>query len=419
MRRPLILEGARQVGKTWLLDEFGKSEYKHYIKINCDNNPKVADLFVDYDTSRILRIVSAISGKPVKPGETLVFFDEIQDLPKALGSLKYFSEDASDYHIAVAGSLLGLKCRQGESFPVGKVDRLRLYPLSFNEFLRALGEDGKEELLASCRWEDIRSLRSSFIELLRQYYFTGGMPACVREYARSQDVLAVRELQKAILHDYDDDMAKHAPKQDLAKIRIVWNSIPSQLAKENKKFVYGAIRKGARAAQYEDAIQWLCDAGLVRKVMRVSKIASPLKFYEDFSSFKLFMNDCGLFGALAETPIKDILMGSSIFEEYKGAFTEQYVEQQIASSGNPSLYYYTNENSTSEIDFVLQRASAAVPVEVKAEENLRSRSLKAVLSADGELRGLRVSMSDFRSEERFDNIPLYAVGSYFGQESGA
>lgn len=414
-RKPLILEGARQVGKTWLLDEFGKGEYKHYIKINCDNNPDVAGLFADYDIKRILRVVSAVGKKPVLPGETLIFFDEIQELPKALGALKYFSEDAPQIHVAAAGSLLGIKYHQGESFPVGKVDTLRLFPLSFNEFLLAIGESQKEEILSSLLWNDIKSLRLSFIELLRQYYFTGGMPACVKEYAKSGDVLKVRAIQKSILHDYDDDIAKHAPKSDVAKIRIVWNSIPSQLAKENKKFVYGAIRKGARASEFENAIQWLCDAGIVQKVPRISKIAMPVKFYEDFSAFKLFMNDCGLFGALSDTPIKDILLGSKVFEEYKGAFTEQYVEQQIVSGGNSSLYYYTNENSTSEIDFVMQLKDSLLPIEVKAEENLHARSLKAVLDKDQSLRGLRISMSDYRQDARFDNLPLYATASYFSQ----
>lgn len=416
-RKPLILEGARQVGKTWLIDEFGPKEFKYYIKINCDNNPELSDLFLDYDIERILRVISAIAKKPVKPGETLIFLDEIQELPKALGSLKYFSENAPEYHIIVAGSLLGIKYHQEESFPVGKVDVLKLHPLDFNEFLLAVGENKKEEILSGCMWNDIKSLKSSFVELLRQYYFTGGMPACVKEYVQTQDVLRVREIQKAILHDYDDDIAKHAKKNDIAKIRIVWNSIPSQLAKENKKFVFGAIRKGARAAEYENAIQWLCDAGLVHKVNRVSKIAMPLKFYEDFSAFKLFMNDSGLFGALTETPIKDIILGSRIFEEYKGAFTEQFVEQQIASCGNYTLYYYTNDNSTSEIDFVTQRFDRALPIEVKAEENLRSRSLKSVLYKDAALRGLRISMSDYREEERFDNLPLYAVKSYFGEKN--
>lgn len=413
--KPLILEGARQVGKTWLLDEFGNAEFKHYIKINCDNNPEVANLFVDYDIKRILRIVSAIAKKPVIPGETLIFFDEIQELPKALGSLKYFSENAPEYHVAAAGSLLGIKYHQGESFPVGKVDSLRLFPLNFNEFLLAVGESQKEKILSSLNWDDIKSLKSSFIELLRQYYFTGGMPECVKEYAASGDVLKVREIQEAILHDYDDDIAKHAPKSDIAKIRIVWNAIPAQLAKENKKFVYGAIRKGARAAEYENAIQWLCDAGIVHKVSRVSKIAMPVKFYEDYAAFKLFMNDCGLFGALSETPIKNILLGSSIFEEYKGAFTEQFVHQQIKSCKFPSMHYYTNDNSTSEIDFVMQHNSAVIPIEVKAEENLHSRSLKAVLDKDEILHGLRISMSDFRKEARFDNLPLYAISSYFAR----
>ena len=412
-RKPLILEGARQVGKTWLIDEFGSKEFKYYIKINCENNPEVSDLFSDYDIKRILRVISALAKKPVKPGETLIFLDEVQELPKALGSLKYFSENAPEYHIVVAGSLLGIKYHQGESFPVGKVDVLKLYPLDFNEFLLAMGENQKEEILSGCNWEDIKSLKSSFIELLRQYYFTGGMPSCINEYVKTQDVLRVREIQKAILHDYNDDIAKHAPKNEIAKIRIIWNAIPAQLAKENKKFVFGAIRKGARAAEYENAIQWLCDAGLIHKVMRLSKIAMPLKFYEDYSAFKLFMNDSGLFGALTETPIKDILLGNHIFEEYKGAFTEQFVEQQIKSCDNYTLYYYTNDNSTSEIDFVTQKNDEALPIEVKAEENLRSRSLKAVLDKDNTLRGLRISMSDYREETRFDNLPLYAVKSYF------
>lgn len=395
------------------MDEFGSKEFKYYIKINCENNPEIQDLFSDYDVKRIFRIISAISKKPVRPNETLIFFDEIQELQKALGSLKYFSENASEYHIVAAGSLLGIKYHQGESFPVGKVNTLRLFPMNFDEFLMALDENQKAEILESLNWKDIKALKSSYIELLRQYYFTGGMPACVKEYVQNQDVLNVREIQKSILHDYDADIAKHASKDEISKIRIVWNAIPSQLAKENKKFVYGAIRKGARAAEYENAIQWLCDAGLVHKISRVSKITLPLKFYEDFNAFKLFMNDCGLFGALTNTPIQDILLGNKIFEEYKGAFTEQFVEQQIASTRNFPLYYYTNDNSTSEIDFVMQNGSNVLPIEVKAEENLRSRSLKAVLDKDANLHGLRISMSDFRSEERFDNLPLYAVCSYF------
>ena len=415
-RKPLILEGARQVGKTWLLDEFGKNEYESYIKINCDNNTELENLFADYDITRILRIISAIAKKNIEPNKTLIFFDEIQELPKALGSLKYFAENAPEYHVAAAGSLLGIKYHQGESFPVGKVDTLRLFPLNFNEFLLAIGENQKEEILSSRDWNDIKALKTSYIELLRQYYFTGGMPACVKEYAETGDVLKIRQIQNAILHDYDDDIAKHAPKSDVAKIRIVWNAIPAQLAKENKKFIYGAIRTGARAAEFENTIQWLCDAGIVHKVTRVSKIAMPLKFYEDYPAFKLFMNDCGLFGALTDTPIKDILLGNSIFEEYKGAFTEQYVEQQIASCAgikNPVLHYYTNDNSTSELDFVMQHRNKILPIEVKAEENLRSRSLKAVLDKDEGLHGLRISMSDFRNEVRFDNLPLYAVYSYF------
>lgn len=408
-RKPLILEGARQVGKTWLLKEFGSKEYENFIYINCDNNPQIADLFYDYDIDRILRAVSAYSNQKIEKHKTFIFFDEIQEIKNALHSLKYFCEQAPEYHIAMAGSLLGIKLHEGTSFPVGKVQTLRLYPMNFTEFLMAMGKDALVEILNSKNWAEICSFRTQFIELLRQYYFTGGMPAVVQEYVSSGDLQKVRSLQNEILSNYANDISKHAPVKDVPKINLVWNSIPSQLAKENKKFVYGAIKKGARAAEYENAIQWLCNAGLVTKVSRVKKASMPLKFYEDFSAFKLFVLDCGLFGAMSGTPAKDILIGSNIFSEYKGAFTEQFVAQQFFAAEGVAPYYFTNENSTLELDFVIQTEDKVIPIEVKAEENLRSKSLSSFLEKNPELHGLRFSMADYREQERFTNIPLYAI----------
>lgn len=408
-RKPLILEGARQVGKTWLLKEFGSKEYENFIYINCDNNPQIADLFYDYDIDRILRAVSAYSNQKIEKHKTFIFFDEIQEIKNALHSLKYFCEQAPEYHIAMAGSLLGIKLHEGTSFPVGKVQTLRLYPMNFTEFLMAMGKDALVEILNSKNWAEICSFRTQFIELLRQYYFTGGMPAVVQEYVSSGDLQKVRSLQNEILSNYANDISKHAPVKDVPKINLVWNAIPSQLAKENKKFVYGAIKKGARAAEYENAIQWLCNAGLVTKVSRVKKASMPLKFYEDFSAFKLFVLDCGLFGAMSGTPAKDILIGSNIFSEYKGAFTEQFVAQQFFAAEGVAPYYFINENSTLELDFVIQTEDKVIPIEVKAEENLRSKSLSSFLEKNPELHGLRFSMADYREQERFTNIPLYAI----------
>ena len=408
-RKPLILEGARQVGKTWLLKEFGSKEYENFIYINCDNNPQIADLFYDYDIDRILRAVSAYSNQKIEKHKTFIFFDEIQEIKNALHSLKYFCEQAPEYHIAMAGSLLGIKLHEGTSFPVGKVQTLRLYPMNFTEFLMAMGKDALVEILNSKNWAEICSFRTQFIELLRQYYFTGGMPAVVQEYVSSGDLQKVRSLQNEILSNYANDISKHAPVKDVPKINLVWNAIPSQLAKENKKFVYGAIKKGARAAEYENAIQWLCNAGLVTKVSRVKKASMPLKFYEDFSAFKLFVLDCGLFGTMSGTPAKDILIGSNIFSEYKGAFTEQFVAQQFFAAEGVAPYYFTNENSTLELDFVIQTEDKVIPIEVKAEEHLRSKSLSSFLEKNPELHGLRFSMADYREQERFTNIPLYAI----------
>ena len=409
-RKPLILQGARQVGKTWILKDFARREYKNLAYISCENNERMRELFADYDTERIIRGISAVTMQSIVPGETLIFIDEIQEIPKAVSSLKYFCENQNEYHIAVAGSLLGIALHEGESFPVGKVDVIQLYPMTFEEFILALGKEQLLEILESRNWNEIGMMRTELIENLRMYYFTGGMPEVVDLFVKTQDIPKVRALQNRILADYALDISKHAPKSAIPKISLVWNSIPSHLAKENKKFVYGALRKGARAAQYEDAIQWLVNAGLAYKITRVSKAAMPLHFYEQADVFKLFMHDCGLFGAMSETPPDLILLGSKVFEEYKGAFTEQFVLQQLKAMDDVFIHYYTNDDSTLEIDFLLQHGNKILPVEVKAEENLQSKSMKSFLAKNPDLHGLRFSMSPYREQERMTNIPLYAVG---------
>ncbi|MBD5407732.1 MAG: ATP-binding protein [Treponema sp.] len=408
-RKPLILQGARQVGKTWILKDFAKREYKNLAYISCENNERMRELFADYDTERIIRGISAVTMQSIIPGETLIFIDEIQEIPKAVSSLKYFCENQNEYHIAVAGSLLGIALHEGESFPVGKVDVIQLYPMNFEEFILALGKEKLLEILKSRNWNEISMMKTELIENLRVYYFTGGMPEVVDLFVKTQDIVKVRALQNRILADYALDISKHAPKTEIPKISLVWNSIPSHLAKENKKFVYGALRKGARAAQYEDAIQWLVNAGLAYKITRVSKAAMPLHFYEQTDVFKLFMHDCGLFGAMSKTPPDLILLGSKVFEEYKGAFTEQFVLQQLKAMEDVFIHYYTNDDSTLEIDFLLQCGNKILPVEVKAEENLQAKSMKSFLAKNPDLHGVRFSMSPYREQERMTNIPLYAV----------
>ncbi|MBR6200924.1 MAG: ATP-binding protein [Spirochaetales bacterium] len=415
-RKPLILQGARQVGKTWLLKEFARRSYKNCAYISCENSPRMQKLFADYDTMRIIRGISALTDQTIVPNETLIVIDEIQEIPKALSCLKYFCENQNEYHIAVAGSLLGVALHQGESFPVGKVDVISLYPMTFEEFLRAMSKDKLLAILQNADWNEICLLSTELIEYLRMYYFTGGMPEVVDLFVRTQNIREVRQLQNRILADYALDISKHAPKSDIPKISLVWNSIPSHLAKENKKFVYGALRKGARAAQYEDAIQWLVNAGLAYKVTRVKKASLPLNFYEESEVFKLFMLDCGLFGALSKTPPDLILVGSDVFQEYKGAFTEQFVLQQLKSFDEIYTYYYTNDDSTLEVDFVLQCGSHIIPIEVKAEENLQSKSLKNFLLKNTHLHGVRFSMSDYREQETITNVPLYGIKRYIMEQ---
>lgn len=408
-RKPLILQGARQVGKTYILKEFGAREYSEVVYINCDDNNDMQNMFVDYDVDRIIRSLSAISGVSIKPSTTLLILDEIQEVERGLASLKYFCEKAPEYHVAVAGSLLGITLHEGTSFPVGKVDMLYMYPMDFEEFLLAMGKEQLVELLRNNSWAALTPLRGMLTELLRQYYFVGGMPEAVKTYVERGDIWEVRSIHSKIIDAYRNDMSKHVPKQQVQRINMVWNSIPSQLARDNKKFIYGALRKGARANDFEIAIQWLVDSGLVHKVHRISKPVVPLKFYEDIASFKLFLLDCGLLGALSETPPEQILIGDNVFEEYKGAFTENYVLQQLKSLPRTFVYYYSNDNSTLEIDFVVQHEAHVIPIEVKAEENLRAKSLRQFVTDNAGLHGVRFSMSDYREQDWLTNVPLWAV----------
>ena len=411
-RKPLILLGARQIGKTYILKEFGKREFKNVAYINCDNNAMVQDLFApDYNIERIVLAISALTGVDVKAGETLIILDEIQELKRGLSALKYFCEDASQYHVAVAGSLLGITLHQGESYPVGKVNTLTMYPMSFEEFLWACGKEKMADLLHTMQWNVVGGLKTAYTEFLRKYYFVGGMPEAVKEFVKTNSAPAVREIQNEILLAYDRDISKHAPTEQVVRINQVWNSIPSQLAKENRKFIYGLVKQGARAKDYELAIQWLIDAGLVYKVNRSKMLSVPLKIHEDISAFKLFLLDVGLLGAMSQIPPAMLLLPNSA-NTAKGDFTENYVCCQMSLLRNMPIYYFSKDNSQLELDFVVQIGDEVFPVEVKAEENLQAKSLKVVLQKHENMHGLRFSMSDYRVEERMTNVPLYGISAY-------
>lgn len=410
LRKPLILAGARQVGKTYILKEFGKREYENVAYINCDNNPEVAELFAeDYDMKRVLLVIGALTGQPIIPGKTLIILDEIQELPKGLAALKYFCEDAPEYHVAVAGSLLGVALHHGESAPVGKADIIRLFPMSFEEYLLARGEEQVLQILFSKDWPTITLLHEKLTKQLREYYFVGGMPEAVATFLKTNDANQVRRVQDNILYLYKSDMSKHVSADEATRISMVWQSIPSQLAKENKKFVYGAVRKGARAKDFETAIQWLADAGLIYKVSRVREVGMPLKFYEDANAFKLFMLDVGLLGAISEMEPAQMLMSNNAMTESKGAFTENYVLCQLKTLPGIATYYYSREDSRLELDFIVQHQGRIIPVEVKAEENLKSKSLKAFMDKHEGLHAIRFSMSPYREQDWLTNYPLYAV----------
>ena len=409
-RKPLIIYGARQVGKSYIVKEFGSREFDHLIVLNCDKDERIADLFgAGFRTEKLISDIEIISGQNVTAGKTLIFIDEVQEVPRALSALKYFCEDAPEYHIIAAGSLLGLAIHEGVSFPVGKVDEMTLYPLSFPEYVLArLGRNAYERL-TKAPLEDLNSLTTMYTDALREYYFTGGMPEVVQGYIDGRKPQAIRDMQKRILADYSLDISKHAKPEILGRIHQVWNSIPQQLAKSNKKFVYGDVQKGARAKDYELAIEWLIDAGVVHKVSRVRKAGIPLKYYEDFSAFKLFLVDHGLMGAMVDAPISTILLGANVFEEYKGTLTEQYVLEQLKCYAESDIFYYDSDTSKLELDFLVQDEDVLVPIEVKAEENLRSKSLSQFYKNHADSRPVRLSMSGYRIQDWMTNVPLFAA----------
>ena len=409
-RKPLILNGARQVGKTWLLHELAHREYAKEAYVYCRKNEIARRIFTkDFDTERILMSLRALTGVDITPGDTLIVLDEVQDIPEAIEALKYFYENIPQYHIAVAGSLLGISMHSGVSFPVGKVDELNIYPMSFEEFLLAKGEQELCKLLMAQQYDIISTLHEKYISLLRQYLFVGGMTEAVKEYVETGGLNTVRQIQHSILNGYARDFSKHAPADQVPRIERVWQSIPSQLFKENKKFIYGALRKGARANEYETSIGWLADAGLIYRVPRCTKIATPITIYEDLSAFKLYTLDVGLLGAMANVEASQILLNDNALVEYKGGMTEQYVLQQMKSHGINPIYYHTAEDSRLEIDFVIQSDGKPLPIEVKAGGNVRANSLTRLLSEHPELKAIRYSLLPYKEQGQMTNIPLYVV----------
>lgn len=409
-RKPLIIEGARQVGKTWLVKEFAARYYKNMAYVNFEEQVYLKELFkADFDTSRIIEALSAASHTVIVPGETLIFLDEIQEASGGITALKYFYENVPGQHVIAAGSLLGLELHRHSSFPVGKVQFMTLRPMCFLEFLNAVGEERLAEFISSKDWRNLDTFAPRLKELLKQYYFVGGMPEAVLSFSESRDWGEVRDIQNEILRSYDLDFSKHAPAEVVPRIRMLWNSLPSQLSKENRKFIYGLVRQGARAREYEMALQWLSDGGLIYKVSNVSAPRIPLKSYEDAAIFKIFILDVGLLGAMSGLDSATIVDGNSIFTEFKGALTEQYVLQELMLNHEP--YYYSKSNSQQEIDFLLQIAGRVVPVEVKAEENLKAKSLRQFVAENDCETAYRISMSDYREEAWMTNIPLYAVAA--------
>ncbi|MFA6990376.1 MAG: AAA family ATPase, partial [Candidatus Gastranaerophilaceae bacterium] len=408
--KPLIIRGARQVGKTWLMKEFGKTEYKQTAYINFDSNDRMLTLFSkDLNVERLVTGLEIEVGFKIDPKNTLIIFDEIQECPKAITSLKYFNENAPQYDILAGGSLLGVACHQGTGFPVGKVEFMDLYPLSLKEFSEALGEKQLLELIKKQDFQLIETFKDKYIDLLRQYCYIGGMPEVVQDFVDNKDFNAVRAKQKDILSAYERDFSKHIPVNTVAKIRLLWKSIPAQLTKENKKFIYGAVKKGARAREFETALSWLCDCGLTYKVNKISKPGLPIAAYEDFDAFKLFMIDVGLLGALTNLDVKTLLEGNKIFEEFKGAIAEQYVLQQFKTIKNLPIFYWSNETSRSEIDFIIEIDSNIIPVEVKSSTNLKAKSLKNYIEKFEPEIAIRTSTADYKKTDNLYDIPLYLI----------
>lgn len=411
-RKPLIIRGARQVGKTWLMKEFGKVYYEKCAYINFDDNTRMNKLFdEDFDLDRIIQGLKIESGVNIEPENTLIILDEIQETPKALKALKYFCENAREYHIISAGSLLGVAIHAGTSFPVGKVDFLDLTPLNFFEFLEALNEKAMLQLLKNNDFDMINVFDTKLKEYLKLYYYIGGMPEVVSAYIENKDLLEVRKIQKTLLDDYEQDFSKHAPSNIVPRIRQLWNNIPTQLAKENKKFIYGLVREGARAREYEIALSWLIDCGLIYQINRVKNSKVPLSAYQDFSAFKLYLLDVGLLSAMAGIDAKTLLEGNEIFEEFKGSLTEQYVLCQLKQCTNLDIFYWSSDTGIAEVDFITQIGRNNIPIEVKASENLQAKSLKTFVQKYNTKFNIRTSMSSYREEDWLINIPLYSIGN--------
>ncbi len=412
-RKPLIIRGARQVGKTWLMKEFGKAAFEQTVYLNFDGNATLKSIFTaSSDPAQILSGIEIYIGHKISLPDTLLIFDEVQEVPQALSALKYFYEQKPEIPIICAGSLLGIALHEGTSFPVGKVEFLNLYPMTYEEFLLGLGQKTLVDLLHSGQTSLMAGFKEKYIEYLRLYYYIGGMPEAVAQYLETKDLGQVRAIQEQILAAYEQDFSKHAPNHVVPRIRMVWNSLLSQLAKENKKFIYGLLRQGARAKEFEEAILWLSDCGLIHKVSRCTVPELPLKAFEDLKTFKLYVLDVGLLGAMARLQPQVLLEGSTLFTQYKGALTEQYVLQQLLSSQDIQVAYYTNNTNTAEIDFLLDTGASLIPLEVKAEENLRAKSLRAYCDKYKPAIALRTSMSDYRKEDWLTNIPLYAMDSW-------
>ncbi len=409
-RKPLILEGARQTGKTWLARELGRMEFDEYVEINFEDNEQFRSLFeMDFDIERILMALRSVTGKKILQGKTLIFFDEIQYARRGLLSLKYFGDKAPEYHVIAAGSLLGVVDHKDDSFPVGKVEFERIYPLSYEEFLMALGKDGLVQMLHSMDWDLINSFSSQYIELLRQYYYVGGMPEAVRTFVEEKDYVAVRKVQLGLLESYQKDFSKHPPQEIVKRMILLWNTIPSQLAKENKKFVYTAVRPSARARDFETSIQWLCDAGVAYKVTRVRAGELPLTGFEDADAFKMYVLDVGLHGAMTGLDAKSLISGNEFFKQYKGALTEQFVLQQLVLFDEIKIHYWTPDEGIAEVDFVVQLNGSIVPIEVKAEVNLKAKSLAQFIKRYNTPNVIRTSLEKYFKGEKITNVPLFAI----------
>ena len=411
-RMPLIIRGARQVGKTWIMKEFGKTNYKKVAYVNFDGNSRMSRLFEgDFDIDRILQGLKIETKVNIDEKDTLLIFDEIQEVPKALPSLKYFCENARQFHIIAAGSLLGVALHEGTSFPVGKVDFIDLHPLNFQEFLLAMGEQKLVTILNEKNWNLITIFKDKLISYLREYYFIGGMPAAINKYLETKDYRQVRKVQLKLLQAYEEDFSKHAPNEIVPRLKMLWNNIPAQLAKENKKFIYGLIKEGARAKEYELALSWLIDCGLIYKIDRVRKPNMPLIAYQDTSAFKLYILDVGILGAMTRLDEKILLEGNEIFTEFKGSFTEQFVLTELKSNIDIPVFYWSAERATAEIDFLIQLGTDIIPIEVKSSENLQAKSLKTFIEKYNTKKNIRTSMSNYRKEENLINIPLYSIGN--------